>query len=327
MTVLETQPCRQCRAADHAGGRATLDDAGREGAGKLGGGEAAVRLHQMQRCGDPQRPQPRRQRRQIFPHHRLDISVHNSRAGAWIFLYLRQDLVTHRQRHFGKGGADGVGQQLFMGGIGVAVQQADRDAAHILPAQHVDGGGDGMGVERRRDAAVGAGLLPHLKPQPPLHQRRRLGPVHVVEPGHAEVANFQHVAKAVGGDQRHSRALAFKNGVGRDRGGVEHFPYRAGADHVRSVEQRFQPGGDAPAVIARRRRRLVGAHRSVRTDRHEIGESAADIDADTKRHGATSCSGCQPTTGGGGRVLRNRRRNASVAGTSIIGGSPCATTP
>jgi len=40
------QPKCQCRAADHAGGGTALDDAGREGGGVVGGGEAAIGLHQ-----------------------------------------------------------------------------------------------------------------------------------------------------------------------------------------------------------------------------------------------------------------------------------------
>ena len=93
-----------------------------------------------------------------------------------------------------------------------------------------------------------------------------------------------------------------------------------------AVEQGRETLGDALAVVVRRRGDLVGAQGAVGGEGHEVGEGAADVDADTD-HDCGSCSGCLATVGAGGRSARSFARNAFVAASSITGGSPAATTP
>ena len=80
---------------------------------------------------------------------------------------------------------------------------------------------------------------------------------------------------------------------------------------------------DAFAVVVRRRCDLVGRDAAILGDGDEVGEGAADIDADPQAHAA----GSQATAGNGLRVARSFARNVSVAARSISGGSPRAITP
>ena len=86
-------------AADHAGGRTAFDDVRRRDRGELDRCQPAVRLHQLQRRRDAEFAQSRGERCDIGAHHRLHIGVDHRRAGARIFLDLRQDLVADGNRH------------------------------------------------------------------------------------------------------------------------------------------------------------------------------------------------------------------------------------
>ena len=61
-----------------------------------------------------------------------------------------------------------------------------------------------------------------------------------------------------------------------------------------------------------------------RADRNQIGEGAADIDANPI---GIHAAGSHATAGNGFRSRRKRARNVSEAAASITGGSPAATTP
>ena len=88
-------------------------------------------------------------------------------------------------------------------------------------------------------------------------------------------------------------------------------------------QQRTQAVDDALAVVVRGGSGLVCRYDPITRDRDQIGEGAADIDADSQVHAA----GSHATAGNGFRSRRNRARSISVSVTSITGGSPAATTP
>ena len=184
-------------------------------------GQAAIGLHQLQRRLDPQRAQTRIQGGDIGPHDRLHIGIYNGGGGAGILLDLRQDLAADGNRHIRQRRPHRIGDGTLMRGIGVAVQQADRQAAHLLPADHIDRGGDAVHVQRHRDRAIRAHLFGDFQPQPAFHQRAGLGPGDVIQNGHPQVADFQNIAEPARGDQRRAGALGLQDGVRADGGGMQ----------------------------------------------------------------------------------------------------------
>ena len=242
--------------------------------------QTPIGLHQLQGRIDAQRAQPGVQRGDVGAHHRLHISVDHRGAGARIFLDLRQDLMADRDRNVRQRHAQTIRDGTLVRRIGVAVQQADRDALHLFRAQHLDRRIDAGEIERDRDAAVRAQLFGHLQPQAALHQRARLGPADVVQHRHAQVADLQDVAEATRRDQRRASALALQHRVRPDRRTVQHI------GDARAVgEQLVQAGDDALAIVVRRRGDLARRDAPIVGDRHQIGERAADIDTDSHRHG------------------------------------------
>ena len=153
-------------------------------------------------------------------------------------------------------------------------------------------------------APVVDALVDHLA-QIALDQRRRLGPGHVVEARHAQRADLQDVAEPLGGDQADARALLLEDGVGGDRGAVADL--LDGASRYAGLgEQLGKPVDDGTGVVLDAGGDLLGVHRAVGAEQHDVGEGAADVDADAiGRHAAHSAAfgagsgSCRCTLGGG----------------------------
>jgi hypothetical protein len=117
-----------------------------------------------------------------------------------------------------------------------------------------------------------------------LDQRRRLGPGEVVELGHAQGADFQHIAEALGGDQPDAGALVLEDGVGRDGGAVADF--LDGAAGEAGLAKNFAEAvDDGLGVVADAGGDLLGVDGAVRPEQHDVGEGAADIDTDAVGNG------------------------------------------
>ena len=83
----------------------------------------------------------------------------------------------------------------------------------------------------------------------------------------------QHVGEALRRDQSNSGAGPLEQHV-RRYGRAMHEPRHG--DRVQQIERR----GDTVALVRRRARYLAGGHRSLAIDGHQVGERAADVDAD-----------------------------------------------
>src|SRR5207244_145313 len=80
--------------------------------------------------------------------------------------------------------------------VGVAVEQADRDALHILSLERLDDRGKLVECEREENGTVGAHALAHLQPEPPLDQGLGLWrEPQVVEVETAHPSDLEHVGK------------------------------------------------------------------------------------------------------------------------------------
>ena len=180
--------------------------------------------------------------------------------------------------------------------------------------------------------------LVHHGAEVALDQRRRLLPREVVEPGHPQVADLQHVAEALRADQPGARALALQQRVAGDGGAVHDLGDVGAVDGVLGDE-----GGDAfhdgPRVVVDAGGDLARRHRAILGQQNDIGEGAPDIDADAPgAHaplsgalgGAPSRafpgSGIGPRETAGGsdhpRAARSSARRASVAASSTCHRGP-----
>jgi hypothetical protein len=163
---------------------------------------------------------------------------------------------------------------LLIGGIGVGVDQHDRDRSGPLGQQRAGRSPYLLAVHGRADCAIGERALPHLEAQVAVDHRHEVAPQ---APGVAAVApaHLQHVAEAARGDEPDAPALALQQGIGADRRAVHD---RAKA--LRCVEA-LQPGEEADRLVPAVRRHLgraEGAGSLVVEE--EVGERATDIHAD-----------------------------------------------
>jgi hypothetical protein len=271
------------------GGRAGFDQRGRPLHRRAQPHDAAAGMHHLDLAGDADRGQPGRQRAGVVAHDRADIGVHHHGRGALVFADLRQDLRAPADIDAVAelGAQDGLGLDLVLR-IGVGVQEADRHRLDALLAEAPCAAAiTSSRDERHAHRAVGAEPLVDLEPQASRRQRLRLVVLQVVEHGDAQAAHLEHVAEAGSRQEPGAGALVFEDGVGRDRRRMDDAGDAVGRGLV-VLDQRLQRLGDAAAVVVRRRGHLAGLDQPVVARDHDIGEGAADVDADPVamlRHG------------------------------------------
>ena len=128
------------------------------------------------------------------------------------------------------------------------------------------------------DAAIGRDALGDLQPMPPRHQRLGLFPGEVEHVGHADAPDLQHVAEAARGDQPGPGARALQNGVGADRGPVQHLLDIRRRERPSSLQQGVDTRDHGPARIVRGGRDLALVQGAVARHDDDVGECSADID-------------------------------------------------
>ena len=269
------------------------------------GGQAAVRLHQLQRRLDAERAQPRVERGDVGAHHRLHIGVDHRRAGARIFLDLRQDLVADRDRD-------------------VRQRRAHRVAPPRARAPDWRSSAAGRSPRsarsRARSIAIAASTLcriqRHRHASRPAAASRSPPAAADAPPARAAWSSAGRTAPACAG-------RGFPGCRGSPRVVISAvrapLPSRTvldptvvacstsadpgGSGLVRS-QQRAQAVDDAFAVVVRRGGDLVGTHAPVGGDRDQVGEGAADIDPNTLKHAVTASLPLRPVDTAGRRPPR-----------------------
>ncbi len=249
-------------------------------AGDLGRGEAAPRLHDLQRRRTAGGGERRLHAGEIVVDHGLDVGVEAGGGGALVFAKGGVDLGRERDRDAGQGGADGLRHGLLVRRVLEREQQADGDRLDPRGLQRGDGGIDRGRVERGDHRAIRGDALSHLgaaraggQPAGRLGFQRK-----VVKLVAHLAADLQRVAKTLGGDKADARTLPLEHGIGRDRRPVREAGDRRRRDAVLVVQPAQRLGGGEAAVL-RGRRQLHGQH-AVRAGADDIGEGAADVDAD-----------------------------------------------
>ena len=175
---------------------------------------------------------------------------------------------------------------LLVGRIGVGEQKTHRDGFDALRHQLARGRGNLVGIERLDHVTGKIEPLAHLVDAVAgqQHFRRRCKDVEhlVAAPLPADLID---VAETAGGDQADPRALAFEHGVERRGRAVQDQRYRVGAEF----------GGEIAGDLLHHRGRLRRIGRvfadgdqrgRIFVEGGDVGESAADVDADTQFHEA-----------------------------------------
>ncbi len=241
---------------------------------------------------------------------RAHVGVDHGGRDALVLLDLRENVG--RDGHVGTRHplADEPGRCRLVSRIAPRVQIADRHRRDAGRYQRVGCAYHRSLVERRQDAAIGAHPLLHPETQMARHERLRRSEAQVVAIfGLQPLAHLQYVAVALGRDQADAGTLALDQRIRRDR--------RAVNDTLAPREQNGafepqRPGEHAQAFehpdgrVGWRRWALGQRRCTGLVDRYEIGECAADVDADTVdcgRH-ADRIPGNGPVVSKCGRAFR-----------------------
>ncbi len=200
---------------DDPGGGPRLDDEHRSLAGALEGQHAAAALHHQQLGLDPAAAQPFLDRAEVLLDDRLDPGVDHDGAGPVVLAELRDDVGRQRDRHVRALLAQDRPDPILVDGVGVGVQQADRDRLDAEPGERPGDRPDRVLVERDEHVAVPVEPLRDPEAQRPRDERDRLGELDVVQRRPDLAADLEDVAEALGRDQRGPRDLALDDRVGR----------------------------------------------------------------------------------------------------------------
>ena len=134
-------------------------------------------------------------------------------------------------------------------------------------------------VERPQHVAVGIEALVHFEAQRVAGQQRGALLVKLIEVRAVLAADDQHIGKARRRQQRSDGAAAFEQGIGGHGHAVDDHELGEGEGDAVSRSRSRNPCSDRAALIVGRGRHLVDAQPAVLPD-HEVGEGAADVDAD-----------------------------------------------
>jgi hypothetical protein len=271
---------REARAAGDAGRRARLDRVHRLRARRLERERTAVGLGHQELSGEATSPEPAAELAQVAVHDRLNVRVHDRRAGPLVLAPLLRDPVRGRDRHAGYLVGDDAGGALLVARVAIREQEHDRHRLDAVGAQPAGGRTHGLLVERDQHVARGRQPLGHLVHAAARHQG--LGPPvkHVVHLQEVAAADLEHVAEPVSREEPGPRALELEERVDPDRGAVDD-EATIGQPHAGLVDA----GEDAVEQLARSGEGLGGddGARGL-VERHEIRERAADIDTDSQSH-------------------------------------------
>lgn len=204
-----------------------------------------------------------------------DRGVQHGRCGALELAGLGIDLV--RQRHEGQGRLQRGAERTLVYGIGVGVQQRHRDALHAARRRAAHDLGDRGGIGR---LYRGTRMIHALgQRDAPFHRNLRRTPgrqVEAIEMLAAGAADIEHVLEAFGGDQRHGLDAILDDGVGHQRRAVHEIVDVDGGE-TRGGKGRLD-AGDGIVALGRHLDRAQLARSGLQG--HQVGEGAADVDAD-----------------------------------------------
>ena len=180
--------------------------------------------------------------------------------------------MRQRDISLGKLLAQELAKALFMSGVGVRVQQTNRDAFYARRFERADRRCRRFFVERREHLAGRVEPFVDFEAQITRYQRNRPFEKKIVTFRPIAAADLVHVAKAFGRDQSRARALALEYGVDRYRRTV-HEETRAGDVDTRPTQAIV----DAAGQIVRSRQRLAAKDLRIIIDSNQVGEGTTYV--------------------------------------------------
>ncbi len=278
--VVETGLLPGRQTADGAGCGSRQEQPHRPLARDGAAGEAAARLHDLQRRGHTRLGEIALHVGEIAADDRLHVGIEGGDDGALVLAKDRIDLAGERDRHARHGGLDGGADAQLVHGIEEREEQRHRHGLDTLGLELVDGGGERRLVERHQHFAGGADALTYLDPPSARRQpaRRLRLEIEVVHLPPDLPADLENVAEALGGDEADTRALAFQHGIGRDGGAVREAGDRA-RRHAQAAGDLVERSDHRAAGLGANRRHLEDVTCGRRAQDH-VRERAADVDTD-----------------------------------------------
>ncbi len=164
--------------------------------------------------------------------------------------------------------------------IGVGVHEEDRDRLDAKLFQLLGQRGQRRDIKRRDDLAIAADPLRHLETQHARNERLVASIVQIERIGPVAARDLEHVAEALGGEERGLGALALDQRVDHQRGAVVDEACGMG------VELRLGEAVEhAVNQVAVGSRALgVGDPMGIGVVGHKIGEGAANVDGNGIGH-------------------------------------------
>ena len=205
---------------DRPAGRAGFHQADRKPAGGCDGGEATAGQHHEDGSRQSDGPQIGFEHSQITRHHRLHIGVGGGGGKPLPLPHFRRNLGCQRHRQIRQSCSQDVAHAALVDRVDETVQETDRHTLNLFAHQHRHQGVHGRFVERAQDVALVVESLRHGQPQMARHQRLGQHDVDVVLVVAALIAQRQHIAEPLGGDQRGAGPLALDHRIGGKRGAM-----------------------------------------------------------------------------------------------------------
>ena len=184
---------------------------------------------------------------------------------------------------------DDPGRLRFVPRIRVRVEEHDGDRRDAGADELLRARLDLPRIELRHHGAVGAHALSHLEAQVARHERLRLFDVDVVEVELPLAADLERVGEARRRDQSGRGTLPLDERIGEERRRVHDAGDVGGIDRAVPEQGGDAGGHGAGRIVVGREHLLAPLATTVVVVDDQIGEGAADVDAERRaRHAATS---------------------------------------
>ena len=297
-------------------GRTRLDDLDRDPLRRLDRRGPAVRQHDEEPLPVAALGKAPRQPLEVPLRDRLDVGIEDGGRRAFVLLGLGVNLVRQRHVRVRQGLAEDLRRAPLVGTVAVGMEERDRDRPDPLVAEDRRRPADRRLVEGNEHRAVREHPLGDAESQPAGDHRLGQADEHVVDVVADLPGQLEDVAEALGREQAGLRALAFEDDVGDESGRV---------DHLAGPGEEVGDGGGEVADAAHHR--LLGRMRGGQglfdpdgavgiVDQGEVGERAADVDAEAKG----GCHVASPVVGGigGDAAMPAARQPAECSNRSLV---------